>query len=225
VRIINHNDEEPLNLDEIRKKFLIYTRKAFQLIPKIENPKILDIGCGTGVPTIELAKLSGAEITAMDINANEIKILSKKIKKSKLNNQIKTIHGSLFNNDFEEQLFDIIWAEAVFHIIGFKEGFKASHRILKEAGFLVLNSEIKKIKGNLQNLASFGFRIYDWFKLPDEVWWDEFYKPLDKNIKNVVNKNPDLKNNKQIRRYQKEITMVKANPKEFDTAFFILQKI
>lgn len=117
--IINHKDEEYLNLDEIRKKFLKYTRKAFQLIPKIMNPKILDIGCGTDVPTIELAKLSGAEITAIDINAYEIKRLDKKIKKEKVSNQIKTIHGSLFNNNFSDKAFDIIWAEGVFHIIGF----------------------------------------------------------------------------------------------------------
>ncbi|MFO7796191.1 MAG: methyltransferase domain-containing protein [Promethearchaeati archaeon] len=223
--IIKIKDGEPLDLDEIRKKFIKYTRKGFQLIPKIENPKILDVGCGTGVPTIELAKISGGEIIAMDINAKELKILDKKIIKQKLNNQIKTINRSLFNNNFKDQSFDIIWAEGVFHIIGFKEGFEACHRILKDKGFLVLNSEIKKIKDHLKNLDSLDYKLYDCYKLPDEIWWDEFYEPLERHIRNIVNRNPNLKSNKQIRRFQDEIAMVKSNPKDFDTAFYILQKV
>ena len=44
--------------DHIRENLNKYTRKAFRLLPKLKNPNIVDIGCGTGVPTIELAKIS-----------------------------------------------------------------------------------------------------------------------------------------------------------------------
>jgi len=45
------------------------TRQAFQLIPKLPQPPlILDIGCGPGAQTIELAKISKGRITALDSN-------------------------------------------------------------------------------------------------------------------------------------------------------------
>ncbi len=41
-----------LNIEELRERFLKYTRKAYQMLPKMDKPRILDIGCGTGIPTI-----------------------------------------------------------------------------------------------------------------------------------------------------------------------------
>ena len=43
------------------------TRKAFELLPDLpDKPKILDIGCGKGIQTIELAKISDGRIVAVD---------------------------------------------------------------------------------------------------------------------------------------------------------------
>ncbi|MHA1479878.1 MAG: class I SAM-dependent methyltransferase, partial [Candidatus Thorarchaeota archaeon] len=60
-----------------RRNLLKYTRTAFQMIPSITKPLILDIGCGSGVPTIELAKLSGGQITAIDIKQTLLEILQR----------------------------------------------------------------------------------------------------------------------------------------------------
>ena len=51
--------DEPFQMrkDKIRKRFLKYTRKAFRMLPQIDKPRILDIGCGSGIPTLELARL------------------------------------------------------------------------------------------------------------------------------------------------------------------------
>ncbi len=45
-----------------------YTQKASDMIPKLEQPLILDIGCGPGLQTIKLAKLSCRKIIAIDIH-------------------------------------------------------------------------------------------------------------------------------------------------------------
>ena len=52
--------------DQIRESLLKYTRKAFGMLPQMDRPRILDIGCGSGIPTMELAKLSQGEITGID---------------------------------------------------------------------------------------------------------------------------------------------------------------
>ncbi|MBD3214597.1 MAG: methyltransferase domain-containing protein [Candidatus Lokiarchaeota archaeon] len=222
---MNERDINVIDMDFFRKVFLKYTKKAFQLIPIIKNPKILDIGCGTGIPTIELARLSGGEIIAMDINTKDLQILDQKIKKKKLSNQIRIVNASLLKNKFDKNSFDLIWAEGVFHIIGFEKSFDASQRILKKMGYLVLNESIKKISPYLHDIDKFGYIKYKTLQSSQGVWWDEFYKPLEKEINRLLDDDPKLINNAQIRRYRREISMVKSNPKEFDTAFYILQKV
>jgi len=44
---------------------LRFTRKAFHMLPRLDRPRILDIGCGQGEPTLELAKLSGGQVIVM----------------------------------------------------------------------------------------------------------------------------------------------------------------
>ena len=51
-----------LNLEQLRARFLKYTREVFYKLPEMDEPCILDIGCGTGIPTLELAKLCNGEI-------------------------------------------------------------------------------------------------------------------------------------------------------------------
>ncbi|TXT65712.1 MAG: hypothetical protein BAJALOKI3v1_70013 [Promethearchaeota archaeon] len=222
---MNETDNDVIDVDIFREGFLKYTTEAFQLIPIIKKPRILDVGCGTGTPTIELAHLSGGKIIAMDINKKDLQILNQKIKKKKLSNQIKTLNASFLKNKFDKNSFDIIWAEGVFHIIGFEKSFKASQRILKKMGYLVLNESLKKISPYLRDIAKFGYKEYKKLKLPERVWWNEFYKPLEKEINGLLVEDPKLIKNRQIRRYRREISMVKPNPKEFDTAFYVLQKI
>ena len=50
----------------IRARLGKYTKKAFMLLPDLSEPCILDLGCGSGVPSIELAKISNGYIFGMD---------------------------------------------------------------------------------------------------------------------------------------------------------------
>ena len=68
--------------DEIRKRFLKYTRKAFRILPQMDKPRILDIGCGSGVPTLELARLSHGEVMGIDIDQPALDEFAGKIKKA-----------------------------------------------------------------------------------------------------------------------------------------------
>jgi ubiquinone/menaquinone biosynthesis C-methylase UbiE len=62
-----HQNLALFNPYRARANLLSYTRKAFHMLPPLVEPRILDIGCGTGVATIELARLSGGIIVGVDI--------------------------------------------------------------------------------------------------------------------------------------------------------------
>ena len=67
---------------------LDYTRRAYGMLPEFDNPKILDIGCGEGEPTIELAKLSNGLITGLDVDKKALDKLKIKIEEKDLSNRI-----------------------------------------------------------------------------------------------------------------------------------------
>ena len=211
--------------DHFREYFNKYTRKAFQMLPKLEKPRILDIGCGSGVPTIELAKLSDCEIIGIDINQSLLDELNRKIEEEGFSSRVKTVKCSLFEIDFPDESFAIIWAEGSIWIIGFEKGLKEWNRLLKPNGFLVVHDEIKTVSNKLKKIPSCGYKLIDYFSLPEDAWWTEYCRPLEIRIKELRMKhkiNADAL--KTLRKCQNEIDMVKRNPREHSSAFFVMQK-
>lgn len=125
-----------LNIDHFRVSFLKYTRKVFRLLPELEKPRILDIGCGSGVPTIELARLSNGEIIGMDVDQSLLDEFNRKIEKEVFSDRIRTKKCSLFEMDFPDEFFDIMWAEGAIALIGFEKGLREWNRFLKSDGYL-----------------------------------------------------------------------------------------
>jgi ubiquinone/menaquinone biosynthesis C-methylase UbiE len=211
--------------DHFRERLVKYTRRAYQMLPKIKNPHILDIGCGSGVPTIELAKLSDGELVGIDISQSLLDKLNRRIEEEGLSNRVKTMKRSLFEIDFPDESFDIIWAEGSIWIIGFKKGLKEWRRLLKPNGFFVIHDEIKTVSDELKKIPSYGYKLVNHFQLPEDAWWTEYYRPLETRIKELYMK---YKNNpealKILRKSQSEIEMVKKDPKEHNSAFFVIQK-
>ena len=214
-----------LNAEKMREIFLKYTRKAFEMLPKMENPCILDIGCGSGTPSIELAKLSDGEITGIDIDQAALDKFNLKIEKEGLSSRIKIFNRSVYNTDFSAESFNLIWDEGVLHLLNIKKSLVECNRILKTNGFLVVGEGIKWIKNNLEVFPKCGFKLINKFLLPEECWWREYYLPMEKKIKELRSKFKKSKILEKLKAYEREINMVKKSPKEFDCAFYIFQKI
>jgi ubiquinone/menaquinone biosynthesis C-methylase UbiE len=194
------------------------------MLPELEKPRILDIGCGSGVPTIELAKLSDGEIVGIDIDQSLLDKLNKKIKENGLSNRMRTMKCSLFEMDFPRESFDIIWAEGLQFIV-FKKRLKEWKQLLKPSGYLVLHEDGKSLSNKLETIPSCGYKLITYFSLPEDVWWTEYYSSLEILINKLRRK---YKNNpealKLLSKDQNEIDMVKKNPKDFRSVFYIIQK-
>lgn len=215
-----------LKLDSFRDCFNKYTRKAFQALPELEKPRILDIGCGSGVPTMELAKLSDGEIIGIDIDQDLLDSFSRKIEQEGLTNRVKAIKCSLLDIKFPDNSFDIIWAEGSITTLGVEKSLRGWSRLLKPKGFLVIHDEIKHFFEKRHLVASCGYKLIEHFSLPEEAWWEEYYCPLEIRIKELYKKysnDPDALEVLNI--HQNEVDMVKASPKSFQSVFCIMQKI
>ena len=212
--------------DRIRENLNKYTRKAFEFLPKLKNPQILDIGCGTGVPTIELAKISDGYIIGIDIDVTSLDLLQRKIKKMGLNNQVNIINDSILNMDFPKENFDIIWAEGSIFVIGFENSLKSWHRFLKPNGFLVIHDENKDKTKKIGLITKNGYALIAQFELTDNLWWLEYYTPLERLIEKFRNKYPnDSLLNNELNKDQIEIDKCKSNSTVYSSFFVIMQKL
>lgn len=211
--------------DLIRKRLLEYTRKAFSILPKLDRPRILDVGCGTGIPTLELAKLSDGEIIALDINQGLLDILIRKIGKAGISNRVKVMERSIFDMKFPDESFDVIWAEGSIHVVSFKRGLQEWKRFLKPNGFMVVHDEKGNISEKLEQIPICGYELLDYFILGEDTWWAEYYAPLEKLICDAQAKRSDNpKVFELIHNTQWEIDVFKKNPKLNSSIFFIMQK-
>ena len=213
-------------LEQVRASFLKYTRAAFLRLPHIEKPRILDIGCGSGIPAIELAKLSNGEVIGIDIDQSCIDEFNRKIKEEALSDRVKVLNLSLFEMNFPDDAFDVIWVEGYFRTIGFERALKQWRRLLKYNGYLVIHYPIKPVADSLSRLPQCGYRLEDTVLLPADAWWTEFYNPLEEKMVALTRKyanSPDAL--KLLKQHKREMTLVKKNPRDFSSAFYIMKKV
>jgi predicted RNA methylase len=91
-----------------RENLLKYTRIALQLLPPLDRPAVLDAGCGTGVPTIELARLCGGIIFAVDTDGAALERLRAKIAANRLEERVRALQCSFAQLPAGEGPFDIV---------------------------------------------------------------------------------------------------------------------
>lgn len=215
-----------IDRDQFRERLNKYTRKAFKLLPELDEPRILDIGCGTGVPTIELARLSNGEIIGIDLDQSSLDKLNRKIEEYGFSNRMKTKKCSLFEIDFPDESFDVIWVEGAIEPIGFEIGLREWRRLIKGNGFLVVHDERKNSPKKLEIVSKCGYKLLNHFSLPVDVWWTKYYEPLEIRIKELrimYKKAPEALNT--LIKYQEEINKVKKSPSGCGSIFLILRKI
>jgi len=211
--------------DLVRKRLLKYTRRAFHMLPELDKPRVLDVGCGSGVPTMELARLSNGQIIGLDINQDLLDALVRKIEKAGVSDRVTAVNCSIFNMEFPDESFDIIWAEGSISVIGFKRGLQEWKRFLKPNSFIVVHDEKGNIEEKRKHISSCGYELLNYFILNEDTWWAEYFAPLEKLICETRTKHADdPKVLEVLHNAQWEIDMFKKNPKLNSSVFFIMKK-
>ena len=224
------------------------TRKAFTFLEDLpSNPYILDIGCGPGMQTIQLAKLIDGKIIAIDTHQPFLDDLDRNAEKAGVRDKIETINKSMFKMDFEEGQFDIIWSEGAAYIYGFENALKDWHIFLKNNGYIVVSEaswlkknppseirdfwneaypDIKLIEENKDRIKNSGYKLISYLVLPESSWWENYYIPLEKRITELKTKyqsNEEVE--KQLDEELIEIEMFRKYSDYYGYVFYIMQKI
>ncbi|MFC1963986.1 class I SAM-dependent methyltransferase [Chloroflexota bacterium] len=211
--------------DRIRKHLLKYTRKAFRVLPQIKQPRILDIGCGSGIPTLELARLGKGEVIGIDIDQPALDKFTKKIIEAGLTDQVQAVNCSMFNMTFVDASFDIIWSEGSIYVAGFTRGLRGWKRFLKSSGFMVIHDEQGNVREKLEQISNCGYELLGYFRLSKETWWAEYFAPLEKLIAEYRARYTDEpKIIEELHQAQGELDMFKKNPERNSSVCFVIRK-
>ena len=100
------------------------------------NDLVLDIGCGSGAITAEIAKHAGA-VHAIDISAGMIEAAKAKAVRSKAEN-ITFEKATIFDDRLNDQAFDVILAfNVLHHLDDTKRVILRTHELLKPGGIFI----------------------------------------------------------------------------------------
>jgi len=225
IQIVIEEELFQIQKDKIRKRLLKYTHKAFQILPKLDNPRILDVGCGSGIPTLELARLSKGIVLGIDIDQPALDRFTTRTKGMGLTNLVQAVNCSMVDMDFPYESYDIIWSEGSIYAIGFEKGLREWKRFLKTGGFMVAHDEQGNIDEKLQQISNCGYELIDYFLLSKEDWWIEYFGPLEKLIGETRKKyTNNLKILQELSYAQEELDIFKKNPEYCSSVYFIMKK-
>ena len=179
------------------------TLRAFSMMKGLpDSPRVLDIGCGAGPQTLALARLTNANIMAVDTHQPFLDELARKVVQADLVERVRWKNMSMFELSFPEK-FDVLWSEGAIYAMGFAEGLKAWCPLLKPGGYVAVteiswlapgvpseafsywNAEypgMRSVEENLERLQKAGYRPVGHFTLPESAWWEPYYSPMKARI-------------------------------------------
>jgi len=180
------------------------TRRAFASLRALpERPRILDLGCGPGAQTLELAELSDGQIVAVDNHEPYVERLRRLILEHGLEERVRPLVADMRSLPFESGSFDLIWAEGSIYLIGFSRGLAEWRPLLARHGQIAVSEVSWLRKGAPAELRAFwsesypgirtipqneaavreaGYEPLVSFTLPQSAWWDAYYRPLEARL-------------------------------------------
>lgn len=222
------------------------TRRAFRKLSRLpEDSAILDLGCGPGAQTLELAALSGNKIFPIDNHQPYLKQLYRKAANLGLLDRIHISNQSMHALAFPAASFDLIWSEGAIFILGFENGLKSLKKYLKPGGTIVISEltwlkdnppkeiktywekeypPMKTLDENLSTIYDCGFYVIDYFALPPASWLEEYYEPIEQRLETLRGTyagNPEFEDLAQ--REKEEATVFKKYNQWYGYVFYIME--
>jgi len=167
------------------------------------SPAILDLGCGVGGQTLQLAEMTPGSILAVDSSPSSIERLRATLAERGLSQRVGAIVGDMADLDLRPESFDLIWSEGALYSIGLVKALRVCHGLLRPGGYLAFTDAVWRkedpppevrtlfdldypsmggLDDDLAAIRDCGFERVGHFTLPDEAWWDDFYTPMEARI-------------------------------------------
>ena len=223
------------------------TRHAVELAGTLPpSAKVLDIACGPGMQTMDLAELlPGAEIIAVDFHAPFVEEANRRAVERGVDDRVHARVGDMRNLDLAPDSFDLIWCEGAAYIMGVGEALRAWRPLLKAGGRLALTdavwlrddppprvarcwAEYPDMRDTEQRralVAECGYRLLGDFVLPLADWLDDYADPQDRRINEIAPKYVgDPVAEAVLEECREETAVFRAFPEYFGYLFLVMAR-
>lgn len=201
--------------DACRENLIQYTDTALSMIPPIDRPLILDLGCGTGVTALYLAGKCNGTVYAVDADQESVSWLNRKIKAAGLSERIVVRNASVFEPELFPVKFDVVLAEGLLNATGIEKGLAVLYRYAKPGGYLLIHEGLQYDAQMNRAVQAWGLKSIHSFIIEETVWWNEYYRCLEQSIQ-------ERNLGQLFETQQEEIRAFQSNPES--SVFYILQK-
>ncbi len=225
------------------------TRRAIDLarLDPSAPLKIADIGCGTGAPTLQLARTLNVQITAIDLLPDFIEVLKNNAENEGLISKINPLVASMEHLPFDDEEYDVIWSEGAIYNIGFEKGINDWRRFLKPGGLLVVSEitwitserpaqiqnywqaeypEIDTASAKIKLLEKSGYSPIGYFVLPEYCWLENYYRPLQSRFAEFLARHSDSEEAQAIIEAEnKEIALYEKYKAHYSYGVYIARKL
>jgi SAM-dependent methyltransferase len=179
------------------------TRRAYALMSGVPKfPHILDLGCGPGVQTVDLLKISGGEVLALDFLPMMVARTKSNAAHAGVSERLDVLEQDMRQMDFPPASFDVIWSEGAIYNLGFENGLKKIWSFVRPGGHVAVSEavwlkpdppalvvefwkqypEIDSIENKLAVIERLGYQLEGHFVLPENTWTTDYYDPMEMRI-------------------------------------------
>jgi SAM-dependent methyltransferase len=167
------------------------------------RPDILDVGCGSGAQSVDLARATGGRVTAVDFCAQFLDQLRDRLKGSPLEGRITPLRADMAALPLPADAFDLVWSEGAIYSMGFDNGLAKWRTHLRPGGWLAVSEVswltpdtpdelrrhwtqwypgIRSVDANIAAIRGLGYEPAGHFTIPVRAWTEEYYAPLAPNL-------------------------------------------
>jgi SAM-dependent methyltransferase len=180
------------------------TARALALAgPLPAHARLLDIACGPGMQTMDLAALlPEARIVAVDNHPPFLAELQQRAAAGGAAARVSAVLGDMAALPFPADSFDLLWCEGAAYIMGVAAALRAWRPLLGQGGRLALTeavwlrpgapSAVRRCwaeypgMGDVEScrrlVQESGYELLGDFVLPESAWWDHYYAPMQKRL-------------------------------------------
>lgn len=218
------------------------SRRLLQGLPKLpQRPRIADLGCGSGAGALLLAEFYGTEVLAVDTAAVLLEELAGLARQRGMQHLVRPVRADMGALPCADGSLDLIWSEGAAYNLGFETALARWRPLLAAEGVAVVSemswfsedapAELREfwsvayptMAGEAENrrrAQRAGFAVLGTERLPDAVWWKNYYGPLREKIEHLP---AGFRGRAAVAETEQEMRLFEQFSRHYGYTFYVLQ--